>query len=85
MGNVARLSRQSGRRVWEGWKRVARTVGDFQARALLTIVYFVVLTPFGLAVRLGMDPLALKPSTARGWRARPVTPGSALTRAQRQF
>jgi hypothetical protein len=56
------------RRVWQGWERVARAVGDVQARALLTLFYFVILGPFALVVRWGSDPLAIKAGAPRGWR-----------------
>jgi hypothetical protein len=70
------------RRLWEGWKRFGRKVGDFQARLLLTVFYFVMLAPFALVVRWQADPLGLK--QAGGWQ--PVTRvGSPLERARRQF
>ena len=70
------------RRLWEGWKRFGRKMGDFQARLLLTLFYFVILAPFALALRWGADPLGLK--AAGGWQ--PVTrAGDALERARRQF
>ena len=47
-------------RVWEWWKQIARKVGNFQARALLTIFYAVLMLPFGMAVRLFFDPLRVK-------------------------
>ena len=69
------------RRLWEGWKRFGRKVGDFQARLLLTIFYFVILTPFALVVRFTADPLGLKHG---GWH--PVTrTADPLERARRQF
>jgi hypothetical protein len=73
------------RRLWEGWKRFGRKLGDFQARLLLTVFYFVVVAPFALLVKLGSDPLALAPKTPKGWRPRTAAPGSALERARRQF
>jgi hypothetical protein len=70
------------RRLWEGWKRVGRKLGDWQARMLLTVFYFVVLAPFALAVRWKADPLGLK--RPGGWL--PVTPsGDPRERARRQF
>jgi hypothetical protein len=70
------------RRLWEGWKRVGRKLGDWQARALLTVFYFVVLAPFALVVRWQADPLGLK--RGGGWL--PVKPaGEPRERAQRQF
>lgn len=70
------------RRLWEGWKRFGRKVGDFQARLLLTLFYFVMLAPFALVVRFKADPLGL--TRGGGWL--PVTrAGDPLERARRQF
>ncbi|MBI3634747.1 MAG: hypothetical protein HY216_00845 [Candidatus Rokubacteria bacterium] len=73
------------RRLWRAWKRLGKKIGDFQARLLLTVFYFVIVAPFGLGMRLFGDPLAVKPRTGRGWRERPATVESELTRASRQF
>jgi len=71
------------RSAWEAWKRFGRKVGDFQARLLLTLFYFVVLTPFGLGMRAA-DPLGLR-RAGLGWRPRPQAPaGDPLVRARRQ-
>jgi hypothetical protein len=43
--------------VWKSWVRVAHRIGNFQARVLLTILYAVVLLPFGICVHLFADPL----------------------------
>lgn len=48
------------KRIWQAWKRVAHRIGNFQSRVLLTIFYFVVVLPFGLATRLFSDPLRIK-------------------------
>jgi hypothetical protein len=73
------------RRLWHGWKRVGKAIGDFQARVLLTVVYFVIVAPFAVGITLLGDPLAVKPRTPRGWRVRAALPGSPLARALRQF
>lgn len=39
-------------RMWKGWKRVGQLIGDLIARLVLTIFYFTIFAPFGLAVRL---------------------------------
>lgn len=71
------------RRAWEGWKRFGRKVGDLQARVFLTIFYFVILAPFGVAMR-AVDPLGLR-HAGHGWRPRPsAPPGDPLVRARRQ-
>ena len=73
------------RRLWRGWTRVGKTIGDVQARVLLTVFYFVVVAPFAVGITLLGDPLAVKPRTPRGWRVRTALPGSPLERALRQF
>jgi hypothetical protein len=45
------------RRLWESWKRLARVIGNLQARLFLILFYFTVMLPFGLLVRLRSDPL----------------------------
>ncbi len=45
---------------WAAWTRLAKKIGNFQARVILTIMYVVVLLPFGLMVRLFSDPLRIK-------------------------
>jgi hypothetical protein len=70
------------RRLWHAWKRVGRKIGDFQARVLLTLFYFVLLAPFAVAVRLKADPLGLR--RGGGWLP-VVRAGDPLERARRQF
>jgi len=48
------------KRIWEGWKKIAQKIGNFQARVLLTVFYGVLVLPFGLAARLFSDPLRIK-------------------------
>ncbi len=73
------------KKLWEWWKRVAKKVGDFQARVILTIFYFIVLGPFALAVRLGSDPLAIKASALRGWPPKANGKGTPIEQATKQF
>jgi hypothetical protein len=73
------------RRAWARWTAIAHVIGTFQARVLLSVFYFVVVPPFALIVRLGRDPLRLRPgSDETGWIDRPPPDTSAAT-ASRQF
>jgi hypothetical protein len=70
------------KRLWEGWKRVARVIGDFQARVILTVFYAVLVLPFGLAVRLFGDPLHIR-RQPESWQQRsPGTRDSEWARRQ---
>jgi hypothetical protein len=46
--------------VWDAWNRLLHVIGNFQARVLLTILYAIIVLPFGLIVRLFTDPLRIK-------------------------
>ena len=54
------------RKLWEAWKRLAHKIGNFQARVLLTVIYAVIVLPFGLLVRLFADPLRVR-RRPEGW------------------
>jgi len=61
---------QGLRRAWQAWKVLARKIGNFQARVVLTLMYSILVLPFGLGVRLFGDPLRIKKPPAQ-WRDRP--------------
>jgi len=69
----------------EAWRTVARKIADIQSRVILALMYFVVMAPFALIIRLFKDPLELR--RAPGWH--PLPPGgettSAVTAARQQF
>lgn len=71
--------------LWEKWKAIAHKIGDFQARLLLSVFYFLIFGPFAVGVKLFSDPLRLGPSCPGGWMPRPSPEGDASTIAMRQF
>jgi len=48
------------RAAWRGWKRIAEKIGHFQARVLWGLMYFVVVAPFAVGLKLFSDPLRIK-------------------------
>jgi hypothetical protein len=48
------------KQAWEAWKKIAKVIGNFQARVILSVFYAILVLPFGLAVRLFADPLRIK-------------------------
>jgi hypothetical protein len=77
--------RGATRRLWQEWQALAGHIGDFQARLLLTVFYFTVAVPFGLAARLFGDRLELRRRPSRsGWHPR-APGGHDLRAAGRQF
>jgi hypothetical protein len=71
------------RALLKAWKSVAHKIANFQARLLLTLFYFVVLTPFALRVKVFSDPLQLKRSA--GWLLRDRGEADQITLAKRQY
>lgn len=72
-------------RLWERWKAIAHVIGNFQARLLLTLFYFVLLSPFGLGVRLLSDPLGLRKRGLSSWLQKAPERTGVWERARRQF
>ena len=59
-------------------------MGDFQARLILTVLYFVIVAPFALIVRFAADPLSIKPRH-QSWRLKGEAKGVPMDRALNQF
>lgn len=73
------------RKIWEGWKKIARKIGDFNARVILTIFYLLLLMPFALLVKAFTDPLEIKKNAKKGWQLREEKPDlTPMERAARQ-
>jgi hypothetical protein len=73
------------RRLWQAWQRFGHFMGDLLARVVLTVFYFTILLPFGLAVRLFSDPLNIRRNGTRpAWLTR-VTGDQTLEQTRRQF
>ncbi|RJR29108.1 MAG: hypothetical protein C4574_03885 [Candidatus Latescibacterota bacterium] len=75
------------RPVYRGWMVVARGLLWFNTRLLLSIIFFLVVTPIALAFRVARrDPLerALDEGAASYWKKRPQPPPARI-RLRRQF
>jgi hypothetical protein len=71
------------RSLWEGWKRVARKIGEVQAVIVFTVLYYCVIGPVGLVLQLLSDPLRLRARGGTHWVPRPGM-HATLDRARRQ-
>ncbi len=67
------------------WKAFGQAIGDFVARVVLTIFYFTIFLPFGVAARLfGNSFGAPGSSNASFWQQR-ATRDKKLSDARKQF
>ena len=73
----------AARAVWRWWTRVARRIGEVQARVLLSMFYYTILGPFALVLRRS-DPLRIRPGALRGWLRREVVGDAIAEQARRQ-
>jgi hypothetical protein len=76
------LPRALRTKLWEGWKKFGHALGNFQARVLLTVIYAVLIMPFGLLVRFFADSLHSKKRPERWFDHPPVA--NDLNEARRQ-
>ena len=53
------------KKIWVGWKKVAEKIGNFQATVIFSLLFFILVTPFGLVMRLFSNPI--KVSSKSGW------------------
>jgi len=65
-----------------GWKKFGRAIGNFNARVLLTVLYAIVIMPFGVAVRFFSDSMHIK-KRPESWFDHPPLPNT-LEEARRQ-
>jgi Saxitoxin biosynthesis operon protein SxtJ len=59
------------RKIWNGWKAIAHKIGNFQARIILFIFYFIVLAPFAMIMKR-VDPMKMRRGSYHGWQNRPA-------------
>ncbi len=72
--------------VERGWMAFAKVMGSVMTYVLLTLTYFLVITPIGVALRaLGEDPLELKPAPGRDSFWKPVDPAGPCGRPFKPF
>lgn len=69
--------------LWTRWKAIAHVIGDFQARLLLTLFYFLVLGPFAIGMQIVSR--SRRREALQGWADRPAGDADALAWSRRQF
>ena len=77
--------RQFAHRAWQAWKRIAEKIGHFQARLLWGFLYFVLVAPFALGLKVLADPLRIKKRSSPSWWLEHPRQTLTLEEARRQF
>ncbi len=74
------------RQWWEAWRKSGIAIGAFQSRILLGLFYFVVVAPFGVAVRAFGDPLQIRGKKRPSqWLPKGAPADVSLDECRRQF
>ena len=77
---------ETGPGLWNAWKAFARRMGNFQSRVLMAFIYFIIVLPFGLGVRLLGDPLGIKRTKVdTNWHAKDLQVKPSIEEARGQF
>lgn len=48
------------KKLWQSWGSFSKRMGDFQSRIFLSMFFFIVVSPFALAVKMFSDPLRIR-------------------------
>lgn len=53
-------SRNLLKKVWQSWGNFSKRMGNFQSRIVLSLFFFILVSPIALAVKMFSDPLRVK-------------------------
>ncbi len=70
---------------WGKWRELSRKAADIQARVLLSVFYYTVAAPFGIALGLFGDPLRMKKRPRGSYWVERKPVDATLAGAKRQF
>jgi hypothetical protein len=76
------------RTIYHFWVGLSVVLGYFVSRILLSIIFFLVMTPTGFIMRLmGKDPMdrRMDPAAATYWSQRTQEPDTSIERYEKQF
>jgi hypothetical protein len=72
--------------LWQVWKGFARRMGNYQSRVVMSLLYFSVVLPFGLALTAVGDPLHIKRTAGpSNWQPKHNVVKPSLEEAGRQY
>jgi len=73
------------KKFWQSWKNFSKRAGGFQSKIVLSYFYFLLVSPFALAVKIFSDPLRIKFKSEKShWLVKKEIP-SDLEHFRKQF
>ena len=73
------------KKVWEKWKVISNKLLEKEAMVILTILYFILITPIALIYKLFADPLKLKTKKRSFWFEKDTSNVSSIEAFKNQF
>jgi hypothetical protein len=70
------------RKIWEAWKKIAKKIGEFNSRVLLTLFYFIFIAPISIPIKI-KDPLGIK-NKKQDWIPKKISEETPMEQALRQ-
>jgi hypothetical protein len=62
------------KKLWLRWENFSKRMGSFQSRIILSLFYFIFVTPFALGLKIFSDPLKIKNKSSKShWLSRKET------------
>ena len=72
-------------RLWQRWLDFSNRMGNFQSRIVLSLFFFILVSPFALGVKILSDPLGIKYPTDESHWGPMVRTENNLKRFRRQY
>ena len=66
-GKRKSASKNFFRKLWTSWKNFSKRMGSFQSRILLSLFFFLLVSPFALAMKILSDPLKIKEKSTKSY------------------
>jgi len=60
MSSSENVKSSAKKNLWELWKDFSKRMGGFQSRILLSFIFFILIAPFAIIIKIFSDPLNLK-------------------------
>jgi len=83
-----RLIKPVFRMIYRAWIAISITIGYFVSRVILSLIFFLLITPMGLIFKvIGKDPMERKidPGAESYWQKRAEETGTSIERYEKQF
>jgi len=73
------------KKLWQIWNNFSKRMGSFQSRIILSLFFFIFVSPFAIAVKIFSDPLNIRHKTTKShWLTRKEIK-TDLEQSRRQF